>query len=200
MVPIGPIRDTVAAQKAMKAETGLISALLEMLGSRRIEQITVSELTDSAAYSRSTFYSRHRNKDGFLRDVVDDEARRYTETMLRVMTPNQHQSRAEYVTQVTLPLYEHVWHARTLYVPILDDSLFPGATEYLCERVIHRAVPRMKVLGVGANIELTVYGGVSHYLATLRWWARSDFSQPANYMAEQASFHYTNSALWIARA
>ncbi|QJC51210.1 TetR family transcriptional regulator [Paenibacillus albicereus] len=114
----------------------IIAALMEWIGSRPFEAVSVSQIVKKAGISRSTFYLYYRDKFDLMDSVTAQITDRFLSFYRNEIRPPWHQDAPFLVQETTLALCTHIQTNRTFYADRFKDPHFVHQlTRRLTERL-----------------------------------------------------------------
>lgn len=159
--------------RVLRSRAGLGQALLELLETTPLEQITIRDIAASAGVGYTTYYRHYASKEALLQDLAAEEVRR--------------------LSALTIPVYDAADpHAACLalctYVDqrrVVWSALLTGALGFVREEMLRQgreaaaARPHSWLPGdLGIVLSATVI------VELLAWWLRQPDPPPAELMAE----------------
>lgn len=168
--------DSTDARK-VKSRKALHGALLQLLETKSMEQISIREIAAVAGIGHTTFYRQFDSKEALLNDLAADEIRRITALALPQMD-------ADNAFPACLTLCSYVDERKELWSVLLTG----GASSTVKEEwlTISRQVARNSELAHHGDpdiLELDVILSVSAILETLAWWLRQPTPLPVERVA-----------------
>ena len=171
--PKGPKGTVVTDPRALRSRASLGQALLKLLESMPLEQITVRDIAASARVGYTTYYRHYASKEALLQDLAADEVRRLSELTIPVYD-------AVDARAACLALCTYVDQRRVLW-----SALLTGAFGFVREEMLRQgrqaaaARPRSWLPGdLGVVLSATVI------VELLAWWLRQPDPPPAALMAD----------------
>ena len=162
-------------KRARRTRELLADALMSLGARENLDEIVVSDLTDEAGVSRSTFYQHYASKDDFMvRSFVNMLAS--TEAAYAAHYPD----RTDIVP--SWPLLRHVGEAGEFVRSLVKSEVYPrqmaageAKLRTIAEANIERRMPHWSA---DRKRETAVYiaGG---FIGLLRWWMESGLKRPA---------------------
>jgi AcrR family transcriptional regulator len=158
--------------RALRSVEALRQGLLDLLRMRRLDQITIREITDAAGVSYRTFFRRFASKDGLLAEIATGEVRSL------LLIGNAARDRGE-PGEAVADMCRYVRRHDTLWSGLLTG----GAATVMREEFMGIA---REIAGAGPRInpwlplELAVTMVATGIFDIFAWWMR----QPENYPIE----------------
>lgn len=162
--------------RVTRSKPALRRAMLELLDTQTLEQITVKDLTAQADVGYATFFRHYPDKDALLHDVAADEIRR----LLTMTMPLFHSADMEASTRA---LCAYVWEHQTIWRILLGG----GASATLKEEYLSQALSLLEDAAQPhpwLPDELAVTFSVGALVDILRWWLSQEKPQNVAYMAK----------------
>ena len=157
--------------------------LLTMMGTRRFEEISVSDLCDQAGVSRKSFYRYFSGKEGALYALIDHTLWELESFPFAEEWSDKNSSREK------IAWFLQFWKNQNTLLDALDHS---GCSELLSQRmmeyaksgpgVMHRFMP-------SGNPEILEYAttfGICGFMSVVFAWHRSGYVQTPEQMADIA--------------
>lgn len=163
-----PASSTSSAPDAriVKTDLALRRAMLELLESKPLEQITIRDIAAKAGIHYTTFFRHHPTKESLLNSVAADQIERLVE--LSVPVHDAVNTHAAYVA-----ICAYVSEHRPLWTALLTG----GAAGTMREELLRVA----RTLAQGRErrfntipVELSVICSVSIIVETLSWWLKQE--------------------------
>lgn len=165
----------------------LRNALLELIGEKGYESVTIQEITDRADLSRATFYLHYKDKDALLVSALEA----MYEDLFKAFSIQE--GVATQPNQVSLNAFKHVQEHRELYRILLGERGMATVWQRIQDSIFtytHQVLKSLqKDLGVSeTRIPLEVLARFSSGAlnALLIWWVQSNFA----YTPEEMSSMY----------
>lgn len=170
-----PHYSTTTDARVVQTREALRAALLKLLESRSLEQITIRDIAREAGIGYTTFFRHHPTKNALLNDVAADEIKRLIDLALSVFDATDTQSAA-------LALCNYVAEHRALWSTLLTG----GAAGALRDEFIRLSLeiaasraPNESWLPAEAGVVLAASGTIE----LLAWWLRQSDPVPAEQVA-----------------
>ena len=153
-------------RRVRRTRDTLGDALVELIGEKPFDEITVQEILDRAGVSRSTFYEHYRDKDDlFLSDVED-----FFEMMSTALTRSKAPARR------LVPLAEllsHLADVRDFYAAVVASGKI-GDVQMLGRGYFARSIEeRLRMAGVKAEpaqVTAQAHALTGSMFALIDWW------------------------------
>jgi AcrR family transcriptional regulator len=159
--------------RILRSRAGLRQALLELLESNPLEQITIRDIAASAGVGYTTYFRHYPGKQALLEDLAAEEIRRLTDFTAPVYDAVD--SRAACLALCTyVDQHRPLWSALLTGAPgfVREEMLRQGRETAASRR--HRWLPG----------DLGLVLGVAVIVEVLAWWLRQPQPQPAAFIAE----------------
>lgn len=169
--------------RTVRSRLALQQALLELLESRSLEQLTIRDITERASVGYATFFRHYATKDALLNDVAADQIKRLNSLSLPVFE-RQDQSAA------SITLFSYVQEHRLLWRTLLTGGAAGAIREEFLRqaRVLAKDYLSRSVSTTQPNNQLPNEAGVilivGGTLELLAWWLRQADPMPLNQIAE----------------
>lgn len=163
----------VTDPRVLRSRAGLSQALLELLESTPLEQITIRDIAATAGVGFTTYYRHYASKEALLQDLAAAEVRRLSDLTIPVYD-------AENSRAACLALCTYVDQHRALW-----SALLTGAFGFVREEMLRQgreaaaARPHSGLPG-----DLGVVLTASAIVELLAWWLRQPDPPPAALMAD----------------
>lgn len=167
---------TASDVRAVRTRAALRQALLKLLESRPIDQITVRDIADSAGIAYTTFFRHHPTKEALLDDLAAEELRRMVDLCVPVMD-------AKSARAASVALFAYVSEHRALWSTFLTGGAAAAMREGLLQIALGIAVERSQPENWPVTELATrlIVGGTVEMLA---WWMRQGATPPVEEIAE----------------
>lgn len=136
-------------------------ALLELLGRKNIEEITVKEIVNKAGISRSTFYLHFLDKY----DLIEKVREALTTSFLSFYQENPTDTSSKTIADITRGICNHVFHYRNFYKHELKHAEYIQQLSSALSEMLMSAY-RDKSYAIFAS-----YGTIGY----LKYWVENDF-------------------------
>ncbi len=159
-------------QRVRRTRDQLGDALLELLVQKPFDDITVQEVLDRAAVSRSTFYTHYRSKN----DLFLSEAEDFFEGMANALS--RLEDKSERVAPVQ-ELFAHVGEARPFYKALVESGRLHVVMELGQGHFARGIEQRLNEIPRARTTPRDHCGAVAHALAgslfsLLIWWVQHE--------------------------
>jgi len=173
MASINPRRTTDA--RFVRSREALRTALLRLLESRPLDQITIREIAASAGVGYATFFRHHAGKDALLEDVAAEQI----ETLVARTLPifDAAETRTSCVA-----LCSYVASNRTLWSALLTGGAAAAMREAFI-RVSRRVADDRRDTVAWLPVDLGVIHSSSAIIEILVWWLRQSEPRAADEVA-----------------
>lgn len=162
--------------RSTRSKPALRQAMLQLLESHALEQITVRDLAAQANVGYATFFRHYPDKEALLHDVAADEIRR----LLTMTLPLFHSADMEASTRA---LCAYVWEHQAIWRILLAG----GASATLKEEYLSQALELTEKTATPhpwLPDELAVTFAVGALVDILGWWLSQENPQSVAYMAK----------------
>jgi AcrR family transcriptional regulator len=176
-----PHLSTASDARAVRTREALRAALLDLLETKPLEQITIRDIAAGAGIGYTTFFRHHPTKESLLDDLAAAQIRSLIELVMPVMDARSAHAGSE-------ALFTYVERHRALWTTLLTGGaagalraeLLRVSMEIAAERSPPRTWPPFEV------VTLLVVSGT---LELLSWWLRQPRPLPIREIAE---IHHRN--------
>lgn len=162
--------------RAVRSRRALHTALLTLLETKTLDQITVRDISAQARVGYATFFRHHPTKEALLDDVAAEQIRCLFNLALPVM--DAHDVRA-----AAIALFSYVNEHRALWCTLLTGGAAGTIREEFLRQARDAAVTRAPT-GDWMPSEVGVLLVVSGTLELLVWWLRQADPLPIERMAQ----------------
>lgn len=161
--------------RAVRSRQALHTALLSLLESKPLDQITVRDIAAEAGVGYATFFRHHPTKEALLDDVAAEQIRSVFNLSLPVL--DAHDLRA-----ASIALFTYVNEHRALWSTLLTGGAAATIREEFLRQAREVAVSRAPT-GDWMPSELGVLLIVSGTIELLAWWLRQADPLPVERIA-----------------
>jgi AcrR family transcriptional regulator len=174
-----PHLSTAQDARAVRTRTSFRDALLALLKSTPLDQITIRDIAAEAGVSYTTFFRHYPTREDLLSDIATEEMRQLLALTMPVMD-------GQSVQEASLALFRYVGANRSLWSTLLTG----GAGEALRSEMLRTSLQVAKVRSVPKAWpppDIATLLVVSGTIELLTWWLRHGARLPA---AKVADIHY----------
>lgn len=167
---------TPAAKRKTRTRPALYNALLELLGEKSFDQITIREITARANLGYATFFRHYPDKDVLLHDLAEDEIRK----LMSITLPVLYTADARTFMQTRSA---YLWENRKIWSALLTG----GAAGIVKEEYLRQAREVTTTVPVGSTwlpTSLHVAYSVTAMIEILTWWLRQEDPPSVEWIAE----------------
>jgi AcrR family transcriptional regulator len=168
-------RGGLADLRVRRSREGLRKALLHLLESRAIEDITVREIAGHAQVGYTTFFRHFSSKEALLDAVITVEIQQLTDRALPIYDAADGPGSC-------MALCAYVDEHRSLWSALLNGGAAPKVREEMLKQ--SRAVTTTRGPDQSLPPELGASLAVAVLLELLSWWLRQPAPWPASRVAE----------------
>jgi AcrR family transcriptional regulator len=176
----GSLQKTATAEitdaRKLRSRQALQRALLKLLETKHLDQISIREISARANIGHATFYRHYAGKEALLNDLAADEIRRLVDLTLPVMN-------AESTRAACRALCQHVFEQKKLWTTLLTGGAASTLKEELLDISRGIATAGGDSSRHGEMTELKVILTVSSIMETLAWWLRQEQPLPSDAVA-----------------
>jgi AcrR family transcriptional regulator len=159
-----PHLSTAQDARAVRTREALRRALLRLLGTKPLDQITIRDISTSARVGYTTFFRHHPTKDSLLNDVAAEQIKRLIDLVLPVLDAGD--TRA-----VSVALCTYVDQHRALWFTLLTGGAAGALREEFTRMSRQIAATRSQPDHWLPN-EVAVILVISATIELLAWWLR----------------------------
>ncbi|OMF20300.1 hypothetical protein BK133_29435 [Paenibacillus sp. FSL H8-0548] len=169
----------------------LEEALLYLLESKTIEEITILNITEQANVNRSTFYAHYQDKDTFLERMIGDNLTMLTESLRPeigklVLLPNKADAADPLLVALFQYLMEHEKFFRLMFkhsLPEFNRKLHDIIRESMYQRIISLDMEQRLLVQMDILLDYTVLA----LIGIIRHWFSNNMVYSSFFMALQLS-------------
>ncbi|WP_088809427.1 MULTISPECIES: TetR/AcrR family transcriptional regulator [Listeria] len=172
-------------RRIQKTKNAFYRAFLELLKTKNVQQITITELVQEADVNRSTFYKHYGEKEDLLHELTESVL-----NDLRTAYDDPYKQNKAFSTRNLQPhmikIFDHVYRNQLFYSHVISSKIGPGFQNRVCH-VIQDLVLRDATKSNLANINpqvLTSYQAHAIF-GIIVYWTENHFQESADYMAQQ---------------
>ena len=159
-----PHLSTASDARAVRTREGLRQALLKLLETTALDQLTIRDIANTAEINYSTFLRHYPTKDALLRDVADGEIERLLKLTLPEMDAN-------HARVASVALFEFVTENQALWSTFLLGGAASAVRESMLTFALKLAAERAP-REIWARTELATRLLVGGTIEMLAWWLR----------------------------
>ncbi|EUJ33670.1 TetR family transcriptional regulator [Listeria floridensis FSL S10-1187] len=174
-------------KRIQKTKRAFYQAFLELLDTKNVEQITVSDLVKQADVNRTTFYRHYREKEDLLNemiaDVLADLRRAYNEPYQAEAHFSVHQLQPDMIK-----IFDHVEKNQKFYHHVITSKIGPGFQNEVCnviKKLTLRDALHFDHSADAPNLELLASYQSHAIFGMIVYWVETNFHDSKEYMAEQ---------------
>ena len=158
-----------------RSRSAMRDALLQLLETRPLDQITVREITEQAGVGYATFFRHFTDKDALLHDLASGEIRK----LLTMALPLAFTVETRPSTEA---LCAYVWEHRTIWSILLTGGAAAQFKEEFIRQAEQVAAQHPKE-DADLPSDLAIIFSVSSALEIIAWWLKQDIPLPLPRMA-----------------
>jgi AcrR family transcriptional regulator len=162
-----PHLSTAQDARAVRTREALRRALLRLLGTKPLDQITIRDISASARVGYTTFFRHHTTKDSLLNDVAAEQIKRLIDLVLPVLDAGD--TRA-----VSVALCTYVDQHRALWSTLLIGGA-AGALREDFMRISRQIAATRSQPDHWLPNEVAVILVISATIELLAWWLRQKY-------------------------
>ena len=171
-----PHLSTASDARAVRTREALRAALLGLLESKPLDQITIRDIAAAAGIGYTTFFRHHPTKESLLDDLAAEEIRRLIELVMPVMD-------ARSAREGSGALFTYVDERRALWATLLTGGA-AGALRAELLRISMEIAAERSPPSNWPPFEVVTLLVVSGTLELLSWWLRQVSPLPIHEIAE----------------
>lgn len=183
----------MADKRLERSRKAIESAYIDLLQTRGNHNITISDIINTAGYSKTAFYNNFTCKEDLLMDIYKSLATEFFETLKNSSSESNKFSGLEPDENLALTLshfiapYETVYRSKNYY-RVLYSQFGIHAIESIMNIVLEmQAADPIFANTVPEPLNAALFG-YSHLWDTMgciAWWLRHDFEYSPDYMGKQ---------------
>ncbi|MGI6217136.1 MAG: TetR/AcrR family transcriptional regulator [Coriobacteriales bacterium] len=168
----------------------LCEALEELLGSKKIDEISVSEICAKSTVRRATFYRHFEDKNDFFRYYLTTITDRFLDGL---DTREDVDDLENYANEMQGELIEFLDSHENIMRYNVGTGAFAGTLDMMMEQIAVGIEERIRIFAKKKNTTLQSEPGfLARYYAggmlhTLRWWYRENKPIPADELIAQST-------------
>lgn len=173
-------------RRVRRSKKDLKKALICLLGTKSLRQITISELVKQADYNRSTFYRHYQYKEDLLQEltdeVIEDLKASYREPYQKTET-----FMVADLSYSAITIFDHVLRYADFYKLVFKSNALPGFQNRMIkelkeqsERDLNESQPDPRL-----NPELRAIYLINATMGLIMEWVSEDFQYTSSYLAKQ---------------
>lgn len=174
-----PHLSTAQDARAVRTRASFRDALLSLLESTPLDQITIRDIAAEAGVSYTTFFRHYPTREALLSDIATEEMRHLLSLALPILDGRS-------VQEASVALFDYVNDNRSLWSTLLTG----GAGEALRTELLRASLEIAELRSVPKAWpppDIATLLVVSGTIEVLTWWLRQDARLPA---AKVADIHY----------
>lgn len=171
-----PHLSTAHDARAVRTREALRNALLELLETQPLEQITIRDIAAQAGIGYTTFFRHHPTKESLLDDLAAAQIGALISLVLPVMDAKNERAASE-------ALFSYVDEHRALWSTLLTGGAAAALREEFLRISRELALTRSRP-GMWIPVEAGTLLVVSGTIELLAWWLRQDDPLPIKKVAE----------------
>lgn len=163
-----PHLSTASDARAVRTRESLRAALLELLGVKSLEQITIRDIAAAAGIGYTTFFRHHPTKESLLDDLAAEQLRRLITLVMPMLNSQDAKGASE-------SLFRYVDQERALWSTLLTGGA-AGALRQEFLRICQEIGESWPSPNTWPPADVTTQLVASSTVELLAWWLRQ--SQP----------------------
>ena len=173
-------------RRIQKSKTALKNALLNLMKTNDFKKISITDIVNLANLNRGTFYKHYPDKEELLEEIIDEVIKDLTASYL---APYESITVFEFseLTASAIKIFDHVATHENFYTLLGKSNILTGLQTQVCNELIRLISQDLSHNLTSTTINVKI---IASYQAYAIWgmiteWINSEFSYPADYMAEQ---------------
>jgi AcrR family transcriptional regulator len=159
--------------RVRRTRTLLREALIDLIGERGLERVTVGEITERAMVSRAAFYRNYRDKYHLVEQVFDEA----TAALFGEVGGDERPPRERWTA-----FFEHIGEYHRLYGALLGRKGSPWFADRMRASLAAMVTEHLSGAGPSARASAdglvpTVLGAM--FVQSITWWLEHDRAMPA---------------------
>jgi len=171
-----PHLSTARDARAVRTREALRQALLELLETHPLEQITIRDIAAAAGIGYTTFFRHHPTKEALLDDLAAEQIGHLVNLVMPVMDARDASAASE-------ALFTYVNEQRSLWTTLLTGGAAGALREELL-RISRGIAASRSSEGVWPPVEVATLLIVSGTVELLAWWLRQSKPMAVRDIAE----------------
>ncbi|WP_337099169.1 TetR/AcrR family transcriptional regulator [Paenibacillus sp. YIM B09110] len=170
-------------RRVLKTRKAIIDALVELLGERDLDQITINDIADRANVNRGTVYLHYTDKY----DLLDQCIETYLQQLYESCMPNNGGTLQLTAKESLLLTFQYLEKHAYIYTMLLTRKGIPAFRNRLMTIMAQGIEEQIKIYGIkrGMNRDITVQFLTSAAVGLVEWWIIQSMPYPAEEMVEQ---------------
>ncbi|EUJ38377.1 TetR-like C-terminal domain-containing protein [Brochothrix campestris] len=179
-------KDSYTDRRIRKSKQALQTALLTLLKTQRLHDISISKLVQVADLNRGTFYANYERKEQILDDIITEVI---TDLINSYRSPLENEEIFDFkrLTASSIKIFNHVEAHASFYQLILAEESF-----LLFQKRITSELKRLSLVEINQQlddqtIDLDLLASYQAHaiFGLIVTWVESDFKYSAHYMSKQ---------------
>ncbi len=180
------MRDSSTDKRVMHSKRRLKQSLLTLMQTKKLEDITITELVAHANLTRATFYKYYDSTEQLLREIEDDVVADLVSSYISYLENPANTSR---ISASVIQIFEHVYQHTDFYKVIFNCDLPSAYQNRIVDELKNLAYEELKYLPTSPviNLELRANYKAYSWLGLIIAWVRGGFEFTPDYVADQFS-------------
>lgn len=161
-------------RRTRKTREAIFNAFCELLSKKSFEQITVSEIIDSADIGRATFYAHFETKDFLLKELCHELFCHVFDSVSEKKNGHRHIFKCEESSSVFLHLFRHLQKNDNNILRLLSGENNDLFLRYFKENLLILVESQLSLFDAKKKEALPESFLVNHiastFVETIRWW------------------------------
>lgn len=163
--------------RVQKTERALVRAMIELLGEKTFDEITVSDLCNTATIRRATFYKHFRDKHDFLDFCVQEKQRQFDASYAQLKQSDP----LDYYMRIIADMIRYMKENRPLLERSAQHAQHAGMANLFTKQLAHTIAEQAVHMEctdtypqVPSEVVAAFFTGAMH--GVVRWWFTTDSS------------------------
>jgi AcrR family transcriptional regulator len=158
-----------------KTENSIYNAFIELVQTKRYNNITIQNILDKADIGRTTFYSHFQTKDDLFREMITN----FMESFITGLTD-------EKIIIPVAQIYEHLQKNQYVIIGLFSSDNSNMITNRMMEYWSEKLTSRFTYEAEKRNIPVSLYINyiVSSFISMTRWWIDNNMRETPKQMEE----------------
>lgn len=163
------------------------NALLELVQEKKIEEITIQDITDRADLNRATFYLHYSSKEELLADSLESYFDALVEQIIPLMLHKPIWENLEADEMVFAHVAEHAELYRVLLGKNGMGYVINRVIDYIAEFNLMQFKAHLEEFEPNAPVEIAARHVAGSLYAVITWWLMNDMPYSPREMAEMTA-------------
>jgi AcrR family transcriptional regulator len=177
----------VVDRRTSRSKKAFRIALLSLIGEKKYEEVTITEIVRLADYNRGTFYFHYEQKDDLLNEMIDDVLADLGASFRKPYANLKNE--VNIIELSTIALFDHFLQHRDFYKAMLGPNVNINFRERMVRLMEGHFKKDIRFVPNGmepdVDLDLFFYYRVHGIIGLILEWVQRDFPHSKEYMAEQ---------------